>query len=337
MKQRFEGGLAPVGRSEGHEIGRILVPIDFSEYSTRSLQYAIAFAGRFDSKLILLSVIETALPAYDFGATSPALLVWGTQIKKQTRDKLIRFAEEQVPTEINYECIAETGDPTTEILHAASVQKADLIVMATHGRSGMQHMLLGSVAEKTIGFAPCPVLVVRRVQRPFISSKADQLELNLKHIVVPTDFSNDAQRALAFAETLAKKTRARLSLLHVVPVHYAVGEYDGLDFPRLEAELMESGERHLAKLRSRIEQRDIEGSTEITRGSVRGEIMSFVDQSKCDLVVMGTRGLTGLKHLVLGSTAEYVVQHAPCAVLTVPKPSRVRLESRKRIAGKAAA
>lgn len=307
----------------------IVVPIDFSEFSQKALRYAAAFSAESDSQMILVSVIERPLPGYDSAyvpstAAELSALAWYREAKTCTQEKLANFAAKTLAGLRNYTCVTRTGEPAKEILSVARNRHADLIVMGTHGRTGVKHMLLGSVAEKTLRHAPCPVLVLRLDQGEFVKDATEGPRLNLHEIIAPLDFSTGSTEAFAWAEALAERTGARLNIMHVVPYHYALGEYDALEYPELEAELIESGRQRLATLDKTERQKGVKVHSVVLRGVPRHEISEFARQQKGDLVVMGTRGLTGINRLLLGSTAEYLVRHAPCAVLTVPYPKAIR-------------
>jgi nucleotide-binding universal stress UspA family protein len=140
----------------------IVVPTDLSDYSLRALPYAIGLAERFDARLKILCINEPAVPisdvtwaGIDVHSTDDALLVEA----RQTLDKIIR---EQVPGEVDVEASVITGNPVEGIIQYAREQNADLLVMCTHGRTGLSHVLMGSTAEAVVRRAPCPVLTLRQ-------------------------------------------------------------------------------------------------------------------------------------------------------------------------------
>jgi nucleotide-binding universal stress UspA family protein len=138
----------------------------------------------------------------------------------------------------------------------------------------------------------------------------------IKHILVPIDFSACSKKALQYAWPLAKEHEAALTLLYVVPPAYGTGEYGGIDYAQLEAAMRESGERELAKL-AVDEARGVATDPIVRVGSPRREIIETARSLPADLIVISTHGRTGLKHVFLGSVAEYIVQHAPCPVFVV--------------------
>jgi len=143
------------------EIRHILAPTDFSDFSKQALEYAAAFARTFGARLSLLHVIET--PAFPVEGYVPPNL--GTtllaDLERGARDELERLLPETEVLPVNVVREVKIGTPYRTIIETAEEEKVDLIVMATHGRTGLSHLLIGSVAERVVRTAPCPVLTVR--------------------------------------------------------------------------------------------------------------------------------------------------------------------------------
>ena len=139
----------------------------------------------------------------------------------------------------------------------------------------------------------------------------------LKRILVPVDFSECAKKALQYALPLAKAHEAAITLLYVVPANYAVGEYGGVNYASLEAEMRVSGDKQLAALVAEELRSEVSADTLIRTGSPAAEIVAVAKSLPADLIVISTHGRTGLKHVFLGSVTEHIVQHAPCPVLVV--------------------
>lgn len=146
-------------------IERILVPIDFSDDSLNALGHARELAAAFDAELLLLHVIEPiyyATPA-DMYVTSPNISMLLDEQRAIAEQQLERLSGELTAQGRKHRTILKTGTPAQVIVEAADAAHANLIVMSTHGRSGLAHILLGSVAEKIVRHANCPVLTIRRV------------------------------------------------------------------------------------------------------------------------------------------------------------------------------
>ncbi len=150
----------------------ILVPTDFSEFSKYALNYAIAFAQAFKANLILIHVTPeremSAIRQASVYLQAEDLEELVKQRKSEDRKQLNDFIAPELKKEIKVETIHRVGIPFLEIIKAAREKEVDLIVIATHGRTGLSHILLGSVAEKVVRKAPCPVLSIRHPQHEFI-------------------------------------------------------------------------------------------------------------------------------------------------------------------------
>ena len=149
-------------------IGKIIVPIDFSEYSKKSLRYAIEFARRFSSELVLVYVVEPVVYPTDFSFGAIAVPAVEEQLEENGRTQLARLIEEEVDGGIPSKAIVRSGKPFIEIIQTAKDEEGDLIIISTHGHSGFEHVLFGSTAEKVVRKAPCPVLSIRSPEREFV-------------------------------------------------------------------------------------------------------------------------------------------------------------------------
>ena len=140
---------------------RFLVPVDFSEYATRALDYAMSLANKLGARLTLLHVIESLpLGGVDMGVVIPYTSI--QDLETEIMSSMHDYLERATAAGLEGEIAVVHGVPFHEIVEMAKIQQVDLIVMGTHGRTGLQHVLLGSVAEKVVRLAPCPVLVVRQ-------------------------------------------------------------------------------------------------------------------------------------------------------------------------------
>ncbi len=139
----------------------------------------------------------------------------------------------------------------------------------------------------------------------------------IHRILVPVDFSDCAKKALQYAIPLAQEHEAALTLLYIVPPIYTVGEYGGIEYPQLQAEMQASGIKALEKLRDAEVRDQVPTEMVVRLGAPANEIIEAARELNSDLIVVSTHGRTGLKHLLLGSVAEHVVRRAPCPVLIV--------------------
>jgi len=154
------------------KIEKILVPTDFSEFSTYALNYAIAFAQNFKARIILIHVtserdmdaIRQVSPYLEPGKLEDLL----RERESEDRKQLAAFIPPEMKKGLEVETIHKVGIPFVEIIKTAKEREVDVIVIATHGRSGLSHILFGSVAEKVVRRAPCPVLSIRHPEHEFV-------------------------------------------------------------------------------------------------------------------------------------------------------------------------
>jgi nucleotide-binding universal stress UspA family protein len=206
--------------------------------------------------------------------------------------------------------------PSKETVDLAEQLGAGLIAIGTKGLTGIKHVLLGSVAERVVRLAPCPVLTVN-ADEPVRAGSGPR---RIARILVPVDFSDHAQRALETAIDLAKTFGADLHLLHCYQIHPSSVSPYGIIVPEtFEHDIRMAALQRLSEWREKASARGIRVQEHITAHFPSEEICSISERLGIDLIVMGSRGLTGLKHLLLGSVAERTIQNAKCAVLTVKK------------------
>ena len=142
-------------------IKRILIPIDFSEHSKNALRYAIPFAKQFDAELLLVYVVEPTIYPADLSFGQIGIPSLEPELRQRGKEELERLVEKQIAGQVRAKTTIRTGKPFIEIIETAKQEHIDLIIIATHGHTGVEHILFGSTAEKVVRKAPCPVLVVR--------------------------------------------------------------------------------------------------------------------------------------------------------------------------------
>jgi len=302
------------GSPHGPEIDlqRILAPIDFSPASKQGLAFAGALAERFRSAIQVLHVVEP-----------PSLPEWGYAHIPEREAKLRHEAEERLP-QFPIECGLDpklvqsakvrAGDAASEICKAAAEQRADLVVIASHGLGGLQHAFTGSTAERVVRRAPCPVLTVR--DRALQKQSTESPRFELKRILVTTDFSAESKKAFPYALALARKFEASLVLLYVVPANLPA-EFSHIGIVLEEKRLLEEARERMPRFRQAELDPHVHVETLVLNGGPAHEICRTAEAQGADLIVMATHGHTGLKHFLIGSLTENVVRHAPCPVLAV--------------------
>jgi len=145
----------------------ILVPIDFSDFSKSALKYAVTFAQHYHSKLILIYVMEPVIYPPDFSMGQITLPTINFEVDKRAKEELNKLAEAEIGSLVQVETVLKTGKPFVEIIETAKEVDADLIIISTHGHSGVEHILFGSTADKVVQKAPCPVLTLREPIKGF--------------------------------------------------------------------------------------------------------------------------------------------------------------------------
>jgi nucleotide-binding universal stress UspA family protein len=288
---------------------RILFAGDLSGCSRDAFGAACALARGPGAYLHVLSVVEPVLlagpPVPSRSPSLPSVLPPNTPAhRKEIEKRLHADYHADAPIAVDY--LVRDGDASKEILRAADEVDADLIVVGTHGRSGVDRLVCGSVAESIMQRSSRPVMIVRS---PAVSLQARPIRL----ILHPTDFSTRSWPALGVARALARANGAGIVLLHVAPAEVLTGGtfYAPADLgPEREA---------LANLRDETAKAGFEGSvqTRFSQGDPVTEILLAAEELDCDLIVMGSHGRTGLRRLLMGSVAEYVIRKAPCLTLIV--------------------
>ena len=291
------------------KIATVLVPTDFSAESLKALRYATALVKKFGAKLhvVHVSEIDFAVP----GPASPgkARQLSDTEVKEQL--------EGMTGGSVDATVHGRTGRAFDQICRFASEIEADLVVMSTHGRTGLKRLFLGSNAERVVQHSGSPVLVVRQSERDFV---ADGALVQIQTILVPTDFSESSREALDYAVGFGRQFGARLVLFHSfsVPEFITTDPYGPHNIhPTPERARSAAGDQ----MREFVKGLDFGGvdfETQITMGRAADEICDYAAKQKIDLIITSTHGRTGFMHVLIGSVAEHVVRHAHSPVLIVP-------------------
>lgn len=293
---------------------KVLVPTDFSQGSKDALPYAIGFAREMGATLTLVHVVPNVPPNgfVQFGVMLEEKLRFGDAEKY-----LQKFRTTQIPADISGGNLVFSGSAWQEITRVASDQKFDLIVIATHGRTGLKHFWFGSTAENVVRHAPCSVLTIR--DQPIRVFFPGENPIRAKRILAPIDFSELSLVALEHAVALAQRFGARIDLIHVSePPPYTEFEYANLTM--IESTLREATEGRLLRLHEAIpDLKEVMGNLLIHIGHPAFEIVQAALVLNSDLITIAMHGYTGLNRLTLGSMAEKVVRHAACPVLLLRK------------------
>jgi nucleotide-binding universal stress UspA family protein len=315
-------------------IRNILVPIDFSKMSIDVIKTAERLARRFAATIHLAHVRQFGYAG--FAPPAAPLVPFSLMAFEQDRDKNILQQLNVLAhknTISSATCHVLGGGPAfDEICRLAQRIPADLIVMPTHGRTGLKHVFLGSTAERIVRHAPCPVLVTRGSAHQSQSGS----RLGIRRILVPIDFSSRSREGLQYAIGLANEVGAKITLLHATYLGYVYSaEGTALyDIRGLQKAARENAERKMRKFVRASKFGCVKYETAFTDGSPALDVCDFAKSHNIDLIVTSTHGLTGYKHVLIGSIAEQVVRHASCPVLVVPSHPQPRMAMLKKTRAK---
>lgn len=288
-------------------IKNILCPVDFSEFSEKAFDYACSLAKRYEARLYVQHIIP---PLTDYYGQVPA--GWCQQYHKESREKsedeLRKLIGRAAFNGFRPQFVVEVGSPAQSILQFSERESIDLIVMGTHGFKGMDRLVMGSVTEKVLRKAHCPVLAVRKPLHDFVAPKQKDDCVKLRKILLATDFSDTGQRAFAYALSLAMEYNAELTLLHVleeVPRDEELATVTARLSHKLEA-LVPADAPNWCTIKSAIRV-----------GKPYQEIVQLALESQADLIVLGVRGRSAPDLAVFGSTTYRVLQLGSAPVLAV--------------------
>ncbi len=297
---------------------RILLPLDLSAHSLQVLPWAEALARQTGAALHVLHVAEPIAYPTDLGYAPVISGEVEAGLHQNTRQRLEELAAHLRARGLTVETSLRVGRPFLEISEAARAQTVDWVVVTTHGFTGLKHVLLGSTAERVVRHAPCPVLVVRRAADTAVAAPAgDPPVLTLQRVLMPLDFSGPSREALAYARRLAAHFHAALLVVHVSESPFVDPNLAEFDTQTFEENARQSARAQLEKVVAELRADGLEASARLLAGVPWHEVAECARREAADLIVAGTRGYTGLKHILLGSTAERIVRHAPCPVLVV--------------------
>ena len=299
-------------------IRHVVAATDFSDAAAGGLAWAAAVARAHGARLTLVHAVAPPMPVADFAA--PPLQV-DEDLRAAAEERLAEALEGVSLEGVEAQGVLRDGTPSQAVLDLVDEDGADLVVVGTRGLTGFRHLLLGSTAERIVQRSPVPVLSVHPGDPP-PDGRTDQPGGGPGTILVPTDFSEDARAALDAAERCLARTEAgdpvRVILLHVfhIPAEYRSYGPSGSFFEITEG-LADTLRERLEELARPLRENGSEVEVAVVEGIPAEAIVHAAEERGADLVAMGTHGRSGLAHLLLGSTAERVVQHARCPVLTV--------------------
>ena len=294
------------------QVKRILCPVDFSDFSVKAYDYAQSLAGRYRAELYVLNVqhwneILSDEPCLSW-APATALCELNDAFLQEIQKHLQKFVEIHTHIGIRPTSLVREGDAADHILFFARDQKVDLVVMGTHGRRGLDRLMLGSVTERVLRNAPCRVLVVRKPTHDFIVPENTGSPVLLHRILCCTDFSSPSEKAMKHALFLSEEYEAELTLVHVL---------EDTPYGITAEEQTAKATQHLEQLLSPGLPRKCAVKTAVLTGRAYEQIIRLASETDTDLTVMGVRGRNALDVAVFGSTTYRVIQLGSCPVLVV--------------------
>lgn len=296
---------------------RILCPVDFSDTSHKALVYAATFAAWYDATIEVAHVApvfdDDLMPAVAAGSPGESLRL---KSRRVLFEELRQFVASAGIARAHQTLIAQQGPVAEAIAELAAEHGVDLLVMGTHGRTGFNHLFLGSVTEKIVRSTACPVLTVPPAARVGLTGPVE-----FSRILCPIDYSPSSLKALKYALNLGRQADGRVTVLHVL-------EYmDPMEPPEYVDASILASRRHIidgARKRLRLALSDEPGASceveevlALNAHRASREIVARAAAGEADLIVMGAQGSKGLELMLYGSSTHDVVRGAGCPVLTV--------------------
>ena len=286
----------------------VLVPSDGSEHAVRAAEHGAYLARAFDATVHLLHVVDVQAAAglFDAGGVDAAFV----ERLEAEGEAVLDAAEAAVGDPDRVRMASVRGEPSGAILEYADEHGADLVAMGTHGRTGMDRYVTGSVTERVVRLAEEPVLTVRATER-------SRVDGDYTDVLVPTDGSEHAAAAVEHAVAVAERTGARV---HAVSAVDAGRLGSSLDFTPVDdlRELLETAaERATEAVVTRAEEAGLDAVAAVREGRPSRALLGYADEHGVDLIAMGTRGRTGIERYLLGSTTARTVRRSEVPVLAV--------------------
>lgn len=294
----------------GTRIERILCPVDFSEASAKAYRYAESVAGHYRATLVVQHIIELSQHVSAcYSPSEPSFEEFRGKLIANGQYELRRFIGASEAVQPEY-IVQSSIAAANAILSLAREREMSLIVLGTHGRRGVDHLMLGSVTERVLRHASCPVLTVRQTASNSSKQIATNEPVPIRQILCCIDFSAHSRRALEYALSVADSYDAEVTLLHVLD-----GIPESADVGKETAAAIASME----KLFPPAAPRSPKIHLQVRLGKAYNEILQSASEAPSDLIVTGVRGRHSLELAVFGSTTYRVIQlGASCPVLTVP-------------------
>jgi len=297
---------------------KILVPLDGSEFGEQALPVARSLAGLAgpDTEIHLVHV-HVSVPIFIEGiaTVNPELERDREELEQEYVGTAARALSEEWSGTVRSALLHGPVDEALE--EYADTQHIGLVLMSTHGRTGLKRAWLGSVTDRVIRRTGRPVLTFRPSEDP---DAANEILREIGEILIPLDGSKRSETILPHAETLARLSGARITLLRVLPSYHSIGHPSQVQSAREEetvmARLVEDSEAYLADLETRVRERGFEVARSVEPGAdPAAAILEVASSGSATLIAMATHGRGGMSRAFLGSVTDKVVRAAPCPLL----------------------
>lgn len=288
---------------------KIMCAVDLSEFSEIVLSYGASLAGKYEAKLMIVHSVIDAVNFLRYSEFTLDPVAIQEQHMKNSQAVIEKMSEGLT---VEKELLLGRGDAANEIQRLALEHGADLVIAATHGESGIQRLIIGSVTEKLMKILHCPLLVLSTKKKAIRCRKGEEIVLN--KILVGVDFSDDSTFAYDLGIDIAMKFDAEVHMAHVIK---PTGYYET---PNQRSELEE-------RLKSELRHMIPEDYTSLhppvpvlLQGEPFEALLKYSREHDIDLIVLGIRGHTLWEKLMVGSTTDRVIRTASCPVLAVRRP-----------------
>ena len=304
-------------------VHRIVFATDFSACSFKAFGYALAWAKFFEAQLTIVHVVRNYASLDIEEAIVYVNIEEQFQGSRERLEKHVSCGQAHVP---KVQSKLLFGIPADQVCQFVSDNEGDLIIMGAHGWSGLDRVLLGSVAERVICQAPCPVLSVpAREDKSFEwadtpeSIPIEMTTFTSGHLLLPVDFTDCSLEAFEYATGLAKSCRMSVSLFHAIePLSYSLDF--NLSHPMEDTHLRQNVEMRLSELTAVLRKEDLPVDYRLSDKPAVDAILEGIKTAQSNLVVMGTHGRQGLSRLLMGSVAAGVLRKSFSPILTVKSP-----------------
>lgn len=288
-------------------VNRVMVGVDFSKDSDASLSAALQIAALHEADVYAVHIIDSRP---EDNLLNPAVEHQQT-ILDALNARLIRVAEKSIPSfdKARLHGVLRTGRPAEELITTADEKNADVVVVGNRGRGLIQRTLLGSVASS----------LVRRLKRPLIVTRGWEQGPE-KRVLAAVDLGDDSVRVIRVAADWAKRIGAPLDVLYAWEIAGLSDSYSaiaGLPGRDVDRNAIHDARARIGQLVEEVLGPDNDATLHVRAGLAVYEILGAIDRDEYGLVVLGSHGRRGLSKMLLGNTAEQVVERASCSVLVL--------------------